>query len=211
MTSIQIDDSAITARLDNTWRTVSCIKNKLGLKGDSEMISDALRRLAEAGVIERLMQDTATPKSHRTGGGFFSIEYYRRRQAIIGLVVLFALVTMAPALARDLGQWKMVDPATRDWYEALMQPDNPAVSCCGEADSYWVDSFEVRDGKVYAIVTDDRPDEPLKRRHVDIGTKIEIPNNKLVDATKQQNPTGHGIIFLSRGDYVYCYVAPGGV
>jgi hypothetical protein len=36
-----------------------------------------------------------------------------------------------------------------------------------------------------------------------------VPNHKL--KYDQSNPTGHGIIFLSRGDYVYCYVAPGGV
>ena len=47
------------------------------------------------------------------------------------------------ANARDLGQWEATDPEVRQWYQALMQPDNPAVSCCGEADAYWADSFEV--------------------------------------------------------------------
>ena len=56
---------------------------------------------------------------------------------------------------------------------------------------------------------DSRPDEPLRRKHVDVGTRIVVPNHKL--KYDQSNPTGHGIIFLSRGDYVYCYVAPGGV
>jgi hypothetical protein len=105
------------------------------------------------------------------------------------------------ASARDLGQW--------EWYQALMQPDNPAVSCCGEADAYWADSFEVDGDKYVAIITDTRPDIPLRRKHIDVGTKIVVPNHKL--KYDQSNPTGHGIIFLSRGDYVYCYVAPGGV
>jgi hypothetical protein len=33
-------------------------------------------------------------------------------------------------------------------------------SCCGEADAYWADEIHVRDGKTFATITDDRPDEP---------------------------------------------------
>jgi hypothetical protein len=110
--------------------------------------------------------------------------------------------------ARDLGQWEAVDPAIREWYQALMQPDVPTASCCGEADAYWADEVHVRDGKTYVIITDDRPDEPRGRPHVDIGTEIEVPDNKL--KWDKANPTGHGIVFLSRGGYVFCYVQPGG-
>ena len=48
--------------------------------------------------------------------------------------------------ARDLGQWGAInnDPAVREWYQALMQPDMPNASCCGEADAYWAD--ETRQG-----------------------------------------------------------------
>jgi hypothetical protein len=113
------------------------------------------------------------------------------------------------ASARDYGQWEGTDPAIREWYQALMQPDIPAASCCGEADAYWADSYEVDGDKYVAIITDPRPDEPLRRKHLEIGTRIVVPNYKL--KFDQSNPTGHGIIFLSRGDYVYCYVAPGGV
>jgi hypothetical protein len=111
--------------------------------------------------------------------------------------------------ARDLGQWESTDPTVREWYQALMQPDIPSASCCGEADAYWADSYQVEGDKYVAIITDTRPDEPLRRKHLEIGTKIVVPNNKL--KFDQSNPTGHGIIFLSKGDYVYCYVAPGGV
>jgi hypothetical protein len=58
-------------------------------------------------------------------------------------------------------------------------------------------------------ITDDRPDEERGRPHREIGTEFEIPQNKL--KYDRSNPTGHGVIFLSRGDYVYCFVAPGGV
>jgi hypothetical protein len=51
-------------------------------------------------------------------------------------------------------------------------------------------------GKTYATITDDRPDEPRLRPHIDIGTEIEIPNNKL--KWDKSNPTGHGVAFVSR-------------
>ncbi len=113
------------------------------------------------------------------------------------------------ARARDLGQWEAQDPAIKQWYQALMQPDAPNASCCGEADAYWADEIHVRGGKTYVIITDDRTDEPRGRPHVGVGTEIEIPNHKL--KWDKSNPTGHGIIFLSRNRYVFCYVQPGGV
>jgi hypothetical protein len=149
----------------------------------------------------------------------YMIEQCRARkigEALIGLVVLSlaALVlllslALTPARARDNGQWGKEDPEIRQWYQALMQPDVPTASCCGEADAYWADEIHIRDGKTYAIITDDRPDEPRGRPHVDIGTEVEVPNNKL--KWDRSNPTGHGIIFLSRGGFVFCYVQPGGV
>jgi hypothetical protein len=111
--------------------------------------------------------------------------------------------------ARDLGQWDAVNPEIREWYQALMQPDVPNASCCGEADAYWADDVHVKDGKTFVTITDDRPDEPRGRPHIDIGPEIEIPNNKL--KWDRSNPTGHGIVFLSRNRYVFCYVQPGGV
>ena len=46
--------------------------------------------------------------------------------------------------ARDLGQWEAGDPAVKEWYQSLMQPENPAAPCCGEADAYWADEVHVR-------------------------------------------------------------------
>ena len=83
------------------------------------------------------------------------------------------------AHARDLGRWDAVDPALRHCYQALMQPDVPTASCCGEADAYFADEIHVRDGKTYAVITDERPDEQRNRPHLDVGTEIEIPERKL--------------------------------
>ncbi len=128
---------------------------------------------------------------------------------VVALLLLLLLLGAHSAGARDLGQWARSDPISQ-WYQTLMQPDNPAVSCCGEADAYWADSYEVsKDGEYIAIITDERADEPLKRPHKDVGTRIVIPKHKL--KWDQSNPTGHGVVFLSRGDFVWCYVAPGGV
>jgi len=125
------------------------------------------------------------------------------------LAAMCLLAAIDRAQARDLGQWEASDPDVRAWYQALMQPDVPTASCCGEADAYWADEIHVRDGKTFVTITDDRPDEPRGRPHVAIGTEIEIPPNKL--KWDKSNPTGHGIVFLSRHGYVFCYVQPGGV
>lgn len=129
------------------------------------------------------------------------------RVACFTLALLVWLIT--PAAARDLGQWENSDPVIREWMQSLMQPDNPTASCCGEADAYWCDKINVRDGKTFCTITDDRPDEPRGRPHVPLGTVIEIPSYKL--KWDSGNPTGHGIVFLSRNWHVYCYVQPGGV
>lgn len=125
--------------------------------------------------------------------------------------VLFCLLVLftSPSLARDNDQWA-TDSDISKWYQQLMRPDYPTASCCGEADAYHADSFErSSDGKNYiAIITDERPDAPLKRPHIDVGTRILVPDGKLkYDAG---NPTGHGVIFIS-GANVYCYVVPGGI
>jgi hypothetical protein len=124
-------------------------------------------------------------------------------------VVIALAFLCTTAIARDLGQWENQGTNLRQWFQTLMQPDAPHLSCCGEADAYWADTFEVRDGHYVAIITDDRPDGPLRRPHRDLGEKIVVPDNKMKwDAG---NPTGHGVIFIGIGGQVYCYVTPGGV
>ncbi len=127
----------------------------------------------------------------------------------VAIVALAFVLTIHFARAHDSGQWGDSDASLRDWYQGLMQPDNPNASCCGEADAYFADEIHVRDGKTYATVTDDRDDAPRHRPHVDVGTEFEIPNHKL--KWDRSNPTGHGVLFLSRNGFVYCFVQPGGV
>jgi len=126
------------------------------------------------------------------------------------LHIMLILALLEPtAAARDLGQWNTVDPYISEWFKELRQPDNKWMFCCGEADAYWADKTATgSSGELYAIITDDRPDAPLGRRHVPVGTKILVPNHKI--KWDRGNPTGHTVIFLSSADEVLCYVQNGG-
>lgn len=133
---------------------------------------------------------------------------WARVMLMLGVGVLVFLLALRAAGARDVGQWENDDPVIREWYRGLMMPDVPTASCCGEADAYWADEIHVRNGKTYATITDGRDDAPLGRPHVPNGTVVEVPDHKL--KWDRGNPTGHGVLFLSRERFVYCYVQPGG-
>jgi hypothetical protein len=121
------------------------------------------------------------------------------------IVIRMSLALVAatlPAAARDNGQWENQPAHLRQWFQRLMQPDNPVVSCCGEADAFEADSFEVQGDQYVAIITNGKGIIPE-------GTKIPVPGNKV--KWDDGNPTGHGIIFIGNAGQVYCYVTPGGV
>lgn len=121
---------------------------------------------------------------------------------VLGLVV-------KNAHAMDRGQWEGQTSAVREWFSTVLQP-NSMISCCGEADAYWADQVETAaDGSIVAIITDDRPDGPLRRMPVPIGTRIPVPADRIT--WKQGNPTGHVVIFLNVNRVVLCYVQNGGV
>lgn len=136
---------------------------------------------------------------------------------MLALIILINLLIPV----HDEGQWGANDPAVSEWYRSLMRPDVPELSCCGEADAYWCDTIHVKDNHTFCTITDDRPDEPRKRPHVEVGTIIQIPDEKL--KWDRANPTGHAIVFLGRGlngwsgfgdqspRYVYCFVQGTGI
>lgn len=135
----------------------------------------------------------------------------RHWQKIFLPALAFAILALSIrlALAHDYGQWENSDPAIREWYQSLMRPDAPSASCCGEADAYWADEVHFRDGKTFATITDDRDDAPLGRPHIPVGTEIEVPPEKL--KWDRSNPTGHNILFVSRGLYTWCFVQGSGI
>lgn len=135
-------------------------------------------------------------------------------RGLIGLAGVTLVVT-STAFARDLGQWEATDADVAKWFRDLKQPDAPNMSCCGQADAYFADSFEVnKTGQTIATVTDTRDDGPLGRPHIKPGTKIIVPDYKM--KYDEGNPTGHGVIFVRWDDDnaifgVLCYITPGGV
>jgi hypothetical protein len=114
------------------------------------------------------------------------------------------VLSICRASAHDDG----VDPIHRRWFNELMRPDNPSIRCCGLADAYWADSYEVNSDQYVAIITDTRDDTPLGRPHIENGKRVAVPNAKI--KWDRGNPTGHGIIFMGFGGEVYCYLPPGG-
>jgi hypothetical protein len=118
------------------------------------------------------------------------------------LLVALGLIAPTLALSRPSPQWASEPANIRQWFQSLMQPDQPYMSCCGEADAFEADLFEVEGDHYVAIVTDGKG-------LIANGTRIPVPNAKMKwDAG---NPTGHGVIFIGGQGQVYCYVAPGGV
>jgi hypothetical protein len=122
-------------------------------------------------------------------------------QRFAGVAGLLLVATCVAAAARDNGQWAGSPQSVREWFRSLMQPDNPVVSCCGEADAYEADAFDVEGDHYIAVITDGHGVIPN-------GTRVIVPNTKM--KWDKGNPTGHGIVFIGAGGQLYCYVTPGG-
>jgi len=123
------------------------------------------------------------------------------------IVLAASILVVSIAQSHDYGH-----PDLDGWYASLIQPDNGA-SCCGKADAYYADktddcvATDALPCALVAIITDERDDGPLQRRHIEPGTRVSIPPNK-IRKPPSQNPTGHTIIFVSQGaisNLVYCY------
>jgi hypothetical protein len=132
------------------------------------------------------------------------MNFVRNVWAVRLILILTSIVIAAGVVAvkaRDDGQWADVPENVRQWFESLKQPDHPRLSCCGEADAFEADSFEVEGDHYVAIITNGKG-------VIRDGTRIPVPNQKMKwDAG---NPTGHGIIFIGTQRQVYCYVTPSG-
>jgi hypothetical protein len=124
-----------------------------------------------------------------------------KEESMLRLIIIILMLSL-PAWARDNGQWEHEPAFIRQWFEKLMQPDHPRVSCCGEADAYEADIFEVEGDHYVAVITNGKGVFPE-------GLRVPVPNHKM--KWDEGNPTGHGIIFIGSTGQVFCYVTPGGV
>src|SRR6266487_4208312 len=126
------------------------------------------------------------------------------RWLLVLLVLCGSIALGRGAIAHDHDH-----PEQDEWYKTLMRPDAPESSCCSYADAYYADEVHFRNGKTYAVVTDDRPDEPLGRPHVPMGSEFEVPAEKL--KWDRSNPTGHNVLFVSTSGYTWCFVQGSGI
>jgi hypothetical protein len=92
------------------------------------------------------------------------------------------------------------------------------ANCCGEADAYEADDvFIDAEGSTWAVLTCNDPDDCKEVQGKEVrqpGTKIKVPQDRVLLNYEPPNFTGHGWIYLSpnSGDNpaVYCYAAPAG-
>jgi hypothetical protein len=126
------------------------------------------------------------------------------RASVVAAAGLFALSAPPPhLLARGtVNNWPETDPVVSAWYKTLTQPDHPELSCCGEADAFEADSFEIEGDHYVAIITNGKG-------VLANGTRIPVPNAKM--KSDKGNPTGHGVIFIGASGEVFCYVTPSGL
>lgn len=127
---------------------------------------------------------------------------------ILALVITFAAAHINKALAHEYAR-----PDLNQWYDALKQPDQPTVSCCGGFDAYWADrvdecgpgdipAYSRGECVLVAIITDTR--EISGRPVVPVGTRVPIPSNK-IRKHPSENPTDHNVVFMSAVRFVYCW------
>lgn len=101
------------------------------------------------------------------------------------------------------------------WFETLMQPDNPTAKCCGKADGYEADIYQNNGNGTWTVeITNGRemkwPDGTV-RPGIPDGTKFIIPSEK-VNPPVDGNPTGHAWLFLkidpntNQVVKIYCFV-----
>jgi len=127
-------------------------------------------------------------------------------------IVLLCLVCTANSARAGDPRWEQMPQEVRAWFARQKQPDNRMVGCCGLADAYYADEFVVKDGRFYAIITDDREDSLLGRPHRPSGTQVEVPPHKFNDpspqGTKDPVPVPHGIVFINVDNNAICYFNP---
>lgn len=99
----------------------------------------------------------------------------------------------------------------QQWISTVARPDlRPGVaSCCGDADTFIADNFEIVNGQLFAIITEDYTDETYPGFHIAKGDKVLIPPEKVNHLPEDAgNTSGHGVVFLGANGVVYCYFFP---
>lgn len=113
-------------------------------------------------------------------------------------LIALAMVAAGEACARDDGQWSGKPPEIRAWFQSVMRPDQPEMSCCGIADAFEVTmDGDNPDGTIATVIVNGRgliPD----------GTHVDVPREKL--QARFGNPLDHYILFIGGRGQVYCLI-----
>jgi hypothetical protein len=109
-------------------------------------------------------------------------------------VILLGLLLCSPAAAGDAGQIpEHPDPAIQRWFE-----QTKIKACCSEADGYRTD-YEI---------SSKSPSDYRVPSHDDPKVWIDVPPHAVV--TDQGNPIGEAMVWWGAGNYIRCFVPPGG-
>lgn len=146
---------------------------------------------------------------------------------LVTVTVALVMCTLEPAPAREGWQERplICDPKEMtlpewqrctQWIGNVQRPDENG-SCCGEADAFEANEFEITPtGEYVAIITkeypgtsiDDGEGGTVQSNPRARGTKIVIPKEKVNNAYRDGNPVGKGIVFLRTNGEVLCYFSP---
>src|SRR5713226_7683710 len=90
------------------------------------------------------------------------------------LAAMWALLIAANAFARDGSQWDGQDSRIKEWFEHLKQPDHPRLSCCGEAEAYEADSYEVEGITTSQSSPDIAPSRTSPGSHIPAARPLQV-------------------------------------
>lgn len=95
----------------------------------------------------------------------------------------------------------------QEWISSVKRPDT-RTSCCGEADSFVVDDFVLKDGELFAIFAFDYYDLEGTLSYSK-GELIHIPMDKINTDPEDSNKSSHGVVFINPGNHeVLCFFLP---
>lgn len=82
MSASPVDERLVSAFLDDRWCTVAILTRRAGCGYlQRDQMTETLRRMAQAGKIEKREHNTTVPKYRRHASrGVLVIEFYRRLQ-----------------------------------------------------------------------------------------------------------------------------------
>jgi hypothetical protein len=96
------------------------------------------------------------------------------------MIIALGIISFAPLLARDYGQYESVSPIIRGWIESLT--DHHGIPCCSTADGIIPDAWEIQKDHYRVKIN---------------GEWAVVPDAAVV---KSPNKLGHAIVWIVQGE-----------